>query len=92
VTTNVSGLEVRKLLHDVRQPLAVIQVAAANLRIRFADRLDEGDFAYLAAKLDRIEEQARRVATLSDRIAKIIPAEPHGTPASGVSAPNGPIR
>ena len=58
-----------KRSHDLRQPLNVISLAAANLRARLGPRLDPADAAYLNEKLDRIEQQVARAAELIERKA-----------------------
>lgn len=48
-------------VHDMRQPLNIVQLACANLRARFAHDLDGAQAAYLEAKISRIEEQVARL-------------------------------
>lgn len=57
----------RQLAHEARQPLNVISLAVANLRLRISPRLDESDAAYLTEKLDRIEEQVAKTASILGR-------------------------
>ena len=56
-----------KKSHDLRQPLNVISLAAANLRARLGPRLEGEDAAYLNEKLDRIEKQVAKAAELIGR-------------------------
>lgn len=51
-------------LHDAKQPLNVIRLAAGNIRTRVVPLLDPKDAAYLVEKLDRIDRQVDRAAAL----------------------------
>lgn len=64
----VSGEELRRLLHDLKQPLNIIRLANGNVRHRVVPTLADEDAAYLSAKLDRIEEQVQRAADLVEQI------------------------
>lgn len=55
-----------EIAHDLRQPLNVIALVTANLRARFADRLDDSDAAYLESKLDRVEQQVAKAMRMLD--------------------------
>ncbi|MEY4160827.1 MAG: hypothetical protein RLZZ136_1448 [Pseudomonadota bacterium] len=50
--------------HDLMQPLNVIQLASGNLRSRILPMLGGDDADYLISKLDRIEQQVARMATM----------------------------
>lgn len=69
--TRTDGImtDTAKRSHDLRQPLNVISLAAANLRARLGPRLDPADADYLNEKLDRIEQQVARAAELIERKA-----------------------
>ena len=66
--------------HDVRQPLNVIALVAANLRGKLANALAEPDASYLRAKLDRIENQLARALNLLDAMAESHPPPPRDIP------------
>ena len=51
-----------RIAHDLRQPLIVIRLTVANMRARLAHSLPQADLIYLETKLQRIEEQADRLA------------------------------
>ncbi|MCZ8171611.1 MAG: hypothetical protein O9272_07715 [Brevundimonas sp.] len=51
-----------RIAHDLRQPLNVIRLTVANMRARLAHSLPQADLIYLETKLQRIEEQADRLA------------------------------
>lgn len=57
-------------LHELRQPLNVIGLATGNLRSALCPGLGREQADYLMAKLDRIDEQVRRVAQLADQMAE----------------------
>ena len=57
-------------LHELRQPLNVIGLATGNLRSALCPGLSREQAEYLTAKLDRIDEQISRVATLADQMAE----------------------
>jgi signal transduction histidine kinase len=57
-------------LHELRQPLNVIGLATGNLRSALCPGLSREQAEYLTAKLDRIDEQVARVATLADQMAE----------------------
>lgn len=52
--------------HDLLQPLNVISLAVANLRVRIGPQLSPADARYFNDKLDRIEQQITRAVALSD--------------------------
>lgn len=54
----------RTALHELKQPLNVIRLAGGNIRSRIGQRLDPADAAYLSDKLDRMEQQTERAATI----------------------------
>ena len=58
----------KNILHDLRQPLNVIRLTNGNIRSRIIGLLDAASATYLAAKLDRIEEQTQRAAELIDQL------------------------
>lgn len=62
--------KVAECLHELRQPLNVIGLATGNLRSALCPGLGREQAAYLAAKLDRIDEQLARVASLADQMAE----------------------
>ncbi len=62
--------QVSNCLHELRQPLNVIGLATGNLRAALCPGLSAEQAEYLTAKLDRIDEQVARVATLADRMAE----------------------
>jgi len=64
--------EVRKLMHDMRQPLSTIRVNGANIRIRCTPALDDEKAAYLQGKLERIEQQVERMAVLLDNLVSLL--------------------
>ena len=58
-----------KTLHDVMQPLNIIQLSCGNIRARIASfSTDEAE--YLIAKVMRIEEQVVRAAELLQTLKK----------------------
>lgn len=63
---------IRKVLHDLQQPLNVIRLASGNIRARLAASLDPEEEAYLCEKLDRIDEQILRAAGQIDKLQAII--------------------
>ena len=54
----------RPTAHDLLQPLGVIQLTTGNIRKRIGPVLDAADADYLAAKLQRIEQQVARLAEM----------------------------
>ena len=60
---------VAECLHELRQPLNVIGLATGNLRSALCPGLAQEQADYLAAKLDRIDEQLARIAALADEMA-----------------------
>lgn len=62
--------KVADCLHELRQPLNVIGLATGNLRSALCPGLGREQADYLMAKLDRIDEQVRRVAQLADQMAE----------------------
>lgn len=58
------------IAHDLRQPLNVIALVAANLRERLSGALTQADFAYLESKLDRIENQLAKAIHLIDALSQ----------------------
>ncbi|WP_298166383.1 histidine kinase dimerization/phospho-acceptor domain-containing protein [Novosphingobium sp.] len=62
--------QISNCLHELRQPLNVIGLATGNLRSALCPGLSPEQAEYLTAKLDRIDEQVARVATLADRMAE----------------------
>lgn len=56
----------RELLHELKQPLNVIRLATDNIRVRILPLLESDEAGYLEAKLDRIERQIYRAASLWD--------------------------
>lgn len=48
------------LVHKLRQPLNIISLTAANMRIRLQGKPEGEDQAYLMGKLERIEQQLER--------------------------------
>ncbi len=64
-----SDAQVSDFLHELRQPLNVIGLATGNLRSALCPGLAREQADYLAAKLDRIDEQVTRVAQLADQLA-----------------------
>ncbi|GEO00761.1 hypothetical protein NSE01_25930 [Novosphingobium sediminis] len=65
---NVS--RVADCLHELRQPLNVIGLATGNLRSALCPGLSREQADYLTAKLDRIDEQVARVASLAEQMAE----------------------
>lgn len=57
-------------LHDAKQPLNVIRLAAGNIRTRVLPLLEPEDAAYLVEKLERIDRQVDRAAALLDGLAQ----------------------
>lgn len=55
-----------ELLHELKQPLNVIRLATDNIRVRILPLLGSAEAGYLQAKLDRIERQIYRAASLWD--------------------------
>lgn len=51
-------------LHDAKQPLNVIRLAAGNIRTRLVPLLGPEDAAYLVDKLERIDRQVDRAVAL----------------------------
>lgn len=68
--TDEGDATVSDFLHELRQPLNVIGLATGNLRSALCPGLGQEQAAYLAAKLDRIDEQLARVASLADQMAE----------------------
>ena len=66
----------RKQMHELRQPLNVIGLASGTVRLRILPLLDPVDAAYLAAKLDRIDEEIGHAAALAEQLVELV------TPAS----------
>lgn len=62
--------KVAECLHELRQPLNVIGLATGNLRSALCPGLGREQADYLIAKLDRIDEQLARVASLADQMAE----------------------
>ncbi len=62
--------KVTECLHELRQPLNVIGLATGNLRSALCPGLGREQADYLTAKLDRIDEQLARVASLADQMAE----------------------
>jgi nitrogen fixation/metabolism regulation signal transduction histidine kinase len=58
----------RELLHDLMQPLNVIRLSLGNIRNRIGPRLGAQDAAYLAEKLDRMEQQVERASAMIDSL------------------------
>jgi signal transduction histidine kinase len=71
----------RAMLHELKQPLNVITLSSGNIRSRMMDGIDAELAHYLAAKLDRIEEQAQRAASLIEAMlaGPVAPATGQGT-------------
>ena len=67
--TGDAQTRVADCLHELRQPLNVIGLATGNLRSALCPGLSKEQADYLIAKLDRIDEQVVRVATLADQMA-----------------------
>jgi len=57
---------IEQFRHDLRQPVNVLRLTAANLRSRLVPSLDEAASTYLLAKLERIEKQADSLSQLID--------------------------
>lgn len=71
MTTGIENVsKVSDCLHELRQPLNVIGLATGNLRSALSPGLSREQAEYLTAKLDRIDEQVARVATLADQMAE----------------------
>lgn len=64
-----SNLRVEETLHELRQPLNVIGLATGNLRAALCPGLNKEQSQYLVAKLDRIDEQVARIASLAEQMA-----------------------
>ncbi|WP_338303979.1 MULTISPECIES: hypothetical protein [unclassified Erythrobacter] len=62
-------IENNRRLHDLRQPLNVIRLAAGNMSIRIQREADLPSREYYASKLDLIEAQVEMLAALLDEIA-----------------------
>lgn len=60
--------KVQECLHELRQPLNVIGLATGNLRSALCPGLGKEQADYLIAKLDRIDEQVARIASLADQL------------------------
>jgi phosphoglycerate-specific signal transduction histidine kinase len=54
----------RRLVHEVSQPLNVINLAVANLRNVLGEGLSPEQSVYLGRKLDRIDQQTERVRAI----------------------------
>lgn len=67
--TDEGDARVSDVLHELRQPLNVIGLATGNLRSALSPGLAKEQADYLIAKLDRIDEQVSRVASLADQLA-----------------------
>lgn len=64
--------EQQELLHDLKQPLNIIRLATANIRIRIIGELMGSDAAYLTSKLARIEEQVLRVTEILESLEAVL--------------------
>lgn len=70
ISKQISAPELQALLekitHDLRQPLNVIGLAAANIRYRSARALSDAQGVYLSDKLLKIEAQVELARRLLD--------------------------
>jgi nitrogen fixation/metabolism regulation signal transduction histidine kinase len=64
--------------HSLRQPLNIIQLSCANLRVRLSDALDQEAEEYLQSKLSRIEEQVARMTELINTNEELSSGQPAG--------------
>lgn len=55
-----------KLLHALSQPVNVIRLTVANIRVRMLSRLEGDDNTYLADRLAVIEAQIERFVAITD--------------------------
>lgn len=62
-------IENNRRLHDLRQPLNVIRLAAGNMSNRIQRETNLPSREYYASKLDLIETQVEMLAALLDEIA-----------------------
>lgn len=61
-----------RLLHELRQPLNNIQLAAILLRKRTVPLLEGAEQEYLTRRLDRIEGQVVRAVEIANRLAQTV--------------------
>ena len=66
----------RKKVHELRQPLNVIGLAAGMVRVRILPLLDPAAAAYLIAKLDRIDEEVSRADALAEQLVASVSPDP----------------
>lgn len=65
--------ELRRYLHDLKQPLNVISLACGNIRDRVGSALVSDDADYLDRKLTRIEGQVQRAAEMIESKLRELP-------------------
>lgn len=77
--TDITREEADRALHQLRQPLNVIRLAAANLRKRIEPSLNEEDREYLARKLEQIEKQIQRTIEIGEQMLVSVPERESGS-------------
>lgn len=66
--------ELRRMLHDLKQPLNVIRLTCANLRHRLETGTVGCDPVQVSDKLGKIDEQAQRAAAMLEALAAAVAA------------------
>lgn len=69
-------LDLRRYLHDLKQPLNVMSLACGNIRDRIGRALSAEDAEYLDRKLARIEGQVQRAADMIEGKLHELPRRP----------------
>lgn len=68
--------DLRRYLHDLKQPLNVMSLACGNIRDRIGRALSADDAEYLDRKLARIEGQVQRAADMIESKLRELPRRP----------------
>lgn len=64
--------ELRRLIHELRQPLNIVSLSAGNLRAQLGGALAGAQADYFHARLDRISEQIDRASRLLDSVSELL--------------------
>lgn len=72
--------DLRRYLHDLKQPLNVMSLACGNIRDRLGPSLSAEDADYLDRKLARIEAQVQRAAEMIQGKLDQLPRSPSADP------------
>lgn len=65
--------DLRRYLHDLKQPLNVMSLACGNIRDRIGSALGPDEAEYLDRKLARIEGQVQRAAEMIESKLRELP-------------------